>query len=250
MKRDTSILRNTLTLLAAVLVLWQLLYWLVGDVALRSPAQTLEFTLRFVTTSQFAGHLAETARAFGMALVLAVVIGLGVGFVLGGHRFLGEVFEPMLIALYSIPKITLYPILLLAFGLGISSKVAFGTIHGVIPIALFTINAVRNVRAVHLKTGRVMGLGPWDRVTRIIFPSALPEIFAGLRIGFSLALIGTLLGEMFASQRGLGFLLMSAIGLHNVDLIMTLTLLLTLFAGTASVILLAVNQRLRARMSA
>lgn len=250
MNRRPSILRNTLTLLVAIVVLWQLLYWLVGDVALRSPAQTLEFTLRFVATPQFAAHLAETAGAFGMALVLAVVIGLAIGFALGGHRFLGEVFEPMLIALYSIPKITLYPILLLAFGLGISSKVAFGTIHGVIPIALFTINAVRNVRAVHLKTGRVMALGPWDMVTRIIFPSALPEIFAGLRIGFSLTLIGTLLGEMFASQRGLGFLLMSAIGLHNVDLIMTLTVLLTLFAGTASVILLAINQRLRARMSA
>jgi NitT/TauT family transport system permease protein len=157
------------------------------------------------------------------------------------------VFEPMLVALYSIPKITLYPILLLAFGLGMSSKVAFGTIHGVIPIALFTITAVRNVKRVHIKTGRVMGLGPLDMIARIIFPAALPEIFAGLRIGFSLTLIGTLLGEMFASQRGLGFLLMSAIGLHNIELIMTLTLLLTVFAGTASITLLALNQRLYAR---
>jgi NitT/TauT family transport system permease protein len=250
MSGRTSIVRNTLTLLVAALALWQLLYWMVGDVALRSPLQTLEFTLRFVTTAQFAAHLAETASAFGMALVLSVVIGLGIGFSLGAQRFLGDVFEPMLIALYSIPKITLYPILLLAFGLGISSKVAFGAIHGVIPIALFTINAVRNVRAVYLKTGRVMALNPMDMVARIIFPAALPEIFAGLRIGFSLTLIGTLLGEMFASQRGLGFLLMSAIGLHNVDLIMTLTLLLTLFAGAASVVLLAINQRIRARMGA
>lgn len=241
-------LRNTLTLLVAVLVMWQLLYWVVGDVALRSPAQTVEYTWRFIATQQFAAHLAATASAFGVALVLAVVIGLGIGFSLGGHRFLGDVFEPMLIALYSIPKITLYPILLLAFGLGISSKIAFGAIHGIIPIALFTINAVRNVKVVHMKTGRVMGLGRVDMITRIVFPSALPEIFAGLRIGFSLTLIGTLLGEMFASQRGLGFLLMSAIGLHNVDLIMTLTLLLTLFAGTASVILLAINQRLHARI--
>jgi NitT/TauT family transport system permease protein len=248
MKNRTSMLRNTLTLLVAVLVMWQLLYWVVGDVALRSPAQTVAYTWRFIATQQFAAHLAATASAFGMALVLAVVIGLGIGFSLGGHRFLGDVFEPMLIALYSIPKITLYPILLLAFGLGISSKVAFGAIHGIIPIALFTINAVRNVKVVHMKTGRVMGLGPVDMITRIVFPSALPEIFAGLRIGFSLTLIGTLLGEMFASQRGLGFLLMSAIGLHNVDLIMTLTLLLTLFAGTASVILLAINQRLHARI--
>ena len=242
-----QLLRNTLTLILVVLIAWQALYWIVGDVALRSPLQTLSFTAKFTSTPQFAAHLAETSKAFGLALLLAVVIGLTIGFSLGASRFLSDVFEPMLVALYSIPKITLYPILLLAFGLGMSSKVAFGTIHGVIPIALFTITAVRNVRRVYIKTGHVMGLSPIDMIARIIFPAALPEIFAGLRIGFSLTLIGTLLGEMFASQRGLGFLLMSAIGLHNVDLIMTLTLLLTVFAGTASVVLLALNQRLHAR---
>lgn len=242
-----SILRNTLTLVLVVLLAWQALYWIVGEVALRSPMQTLLFAAKFTSTPQFAAHLAETGKAFGLALLLAVVIGLTIGFALGAGRFLSEVFEPMLVALYSIPKITLYPILLLAFGLGMSSKVAFGTIHGVIPIALFTITAVRNIKLVHIKTGRVMRLGPLDMVARIIFPAALPEIFAGLRIGFSLTLIGTLLGEMFASQRGLGFLLMSAIGLHNVELIMTLTLLLTVFAGTASIVLLALNQRLDAR---
>jgi NitT/TauT family transport system permease protein len=106
---------------------------------------------------------------------------------------------------------------------------------------------VRNVKPVYVKTGRVMALGPLDMIARVILPAALPEIFAGLRIGFSLTLIGTLLGEMFASQRGLGFLLMSAIGLHNLDLIMTLTLLLSLFAGAASVALLALNRRLDPR---
>ena len=59
----------------------------------------------------------------------------------------------MLVALYSIPKITLYPILLLAFGLGMPAKIAFGAIHGIIPIALFTLNAVRNIKPVLLKTG-------------------------------------------------------------------------------------------------
>ena len=60
-------------------------------------------------------------------------------------------------------------------------------------------------------------------VRSILFPAALPEIFTGLRVGFALTLIGTLLGEMFAAQRGLGYLLMTAIGLHNVDLIMAVT---------------------------
>ncbi len=230
-----------------MLVGWQCLYWIVGDIALRSPLQTFAFTAMFMSTPQFAAHLTETSEAFGLALLLAVVAGLSIGFALGASRFFADVLEPLLVALYSIPKITLYPILLLAFGLGMASKVAFGAIHGVIPVALFTITAVRNVKPIYIKTGQVMALGPLDMIVRVIFPAALPEIFAGLRIGFSLTLIGTLLGEMFASQRGLGFLLMSAIGLHNIDLIMALTLLLTLFAGAASVVLLAFNRKLDPR---
>jgi NitT/TauT family transport system permease protein len=147
-------------------------------------------------------------------------------------------------AIYSVPKITLYPILLLVFGLGLSAKVAFGAIHGVIPISLFTLNAVRNVKPVLLKSARVMGLSTLETAYKIIIPSALPEIFSGLRIGFSLTLIGTLLGEMFASQRGLGFLLMNAIGLHNVDIIVMLTFLLVGFAGFAGLILLVINQKI------
>jgi NitT/TauT family transport system permease protein len=153
----------------------------------------------------------------------------------------------VLVAFYSIPKITLYPILLLMFGLGISAKVAFGAIHGIIPIALFTINAVRNVRPVLIKAGRAQGLDSAEMVRLILFPAAMPEIFTGIRIGFALTLVGTLLGEMFASQRGLGFLLMNAIGLHNIDLIMAITLLLVVAAATISSVLLYYDHKLHQR---
>ena len=82
----------------------------------------------------------------------------------------------------------------------------------------------------------------------MLLPAAIPEIFTGIRIGFSLTLIGTLLGEMFASQRGLGHLLMQAIGLHNIRMIMAVTLLLVVIAVTVSALLLAVDRRLRRHM--
>jgi NitT/TauT family transport system permease protein len=84
-------------------------------------------------------------------------------------------------------------------------------------------------------------------VVRVLFPAALPEIFTGLRIGFAVTLIGTLLGEMFAAQRGLGYLLMTAIGLHNVNLIMSIALLITIFAAAFSGLLLAIERRIRSR---
>ncbi len=240
-------LRNALVLIAGLLALWELAYLVVGDVAMRSPWQTLGYTARLVRTDFFWLHLVNTLQAFAAALVIAVVLGLLIGFVLGLHRLSAQAMEPMLVALYSIPKITLYPIILLVFGLGMSAKVAFGAIHGIIPVALFTLNAVRSTRPILLKTGRVLKLRPVEMVRSILFPAAVPETFTGLRVGFSLTLIGTVLGEMFAAQHGLGYLLMNAISLYNVDVIMSVTFLLVVFAAAVNGVLLAVDRRLHYR---
>jgi NitT/TauT family transport system permease protein len=240
-------LRNGLLLVAVLVALWQVLYWLVGDVALSSPADTLRYTARLLGRDDFAGHALDTLRAFAIAFVLSVTIGLLAGFWLGFDRFSGDLLEPMLVNVYAIPKLTLYPILLLVFGLGASAKVAFGVIHGVIPIVLFTVSAVRNTRPILFKTAAVLRLSRSQLVRWVLFPAALPEIFTGLRVGFSLTLIGCLLAEMFASQRGLGYLLMTGIGLHNVPQVMAVTLLIVVFAAAVSVLLLAIDRRLRRR---
>jgi NitT/TauT family transport system permease protein len=239
--------RGSLMLIGGLLALWQALYVAIGDIALRSPVQSLALLADLVTRPSFWPHAAETAQAFAVAMGIAAGAGLLVGFLLGLSRFAAAVFEPVLVALYSIPKVTLYPIVLLAFGLGMPAKIAFGAIHGFVPIALFAINGVRNVRPVFLKAARVHGLTAPQLVRRVLLPAALPEIFSGLRIGFSLTLIGTVLGEMFASQRGLGSLLMQAIGLHNVDVIMAVTLLMVGFAAAVSSLLLAVDRKIRRR---
>ena len=235
---------NTVILIVGLFLFWELAYLVVGDVALRSPWQTIQSLGKLMQTDLFWLHFADTLKAFGVALVIAVALGLLIGFGLGLHRLSGDAMEPMLVALYSIPKITLYPIILLAFGIGISAKIAFGAIHGVIPVALFTLSAVRTIKPILIKTGTVMKLGPTAMVREILFPAAVPEIFTGIRVGFSLTLIGTVLGEMFAAQRGLGYLLMNAISLYNIDLIMSITFLLILLAAGVNMFLLAIDRRL------
>jgi len=240
-------LRNGLTLIVGLLLLWQLLYLWTGDVALASPMATFRYTAKLFAEDAFDAQVDETLRAFAIAYALSVVIGLAVGFWLGFDRLSADALEPMIVSVYAVPKLTLYPILLLAFGLSLSAKVAFGVIHGVIPIILFTLSAVHNTKPILLKTGRVMKLSRWQTVRWILFPAAIPEIFTGLRVGFALTLIGSLLAEMFASQRGLGYLLMNAIGLHNVELIMSVTLVIVVFAASVSVILLHIDRKLHRR---
>ena len=239
---------DALVFAALVLGLWQLAHLWGGDVAMTTPLGTLAFTARTLASAEFWPHAQATMLAFAIALLIAACSGILIGAVLGFHRLSGEVAEPILVAIYSIPKVTLYPIILLFFGIGISAEVAFGALHGIVPMILFTMNAVRNIKPVYIKTARVMRVAGWAMLRTVLLPATMPEVFTGLRVGFSLTLIGTLLSEMFGSKRGIGFLLMNAIGLHDMDVIMSLTFLLVAFAGSVNVVLLAIDHRLHRRV--
>jgi len=237
-------LRDPILVAISLVVLWQVLHHIAGDSAVTAPAPTLSHLWEMVGQARFLPHLRETGLAFLQALAIACGGGVLIGVVLGGHRLTGDVAEPILVGLYSIPKITLYPGILLLFGLGLLAQGAFGALPGVIPGVVFTMNAVRNVNRTYLRTGRAMRLSPTQTAWHILVPATLPEIFSGLRIGFSLTLLGTMLGELFASQRGLGFLLMTAIELNDVLTLLSIAVLISVFAVSANSILLAIDRRL------
>jgi NitT/TauT family transport system permease protein len=230
--------------IGASLVLWQAVYAYAGEAAISSPAATLRYLADLLGTSRFWESFAATMTAFVTAMAISAVLGILLGLGLGLWRFAGEVGEPVIAALYSIPKVTLYPLVLLIFGLGISAKVAFGVIHGVIPIILFTLGAVKTIDPVMLRTARALRLTPAQTVWTVLAPAAMPEMATGLRVGFSLTLLGVLIGEMFASQRGLGFLIINGINLHNVRMTTAVILVVVVFAIVANGLLLWLDHRL------
>jgi NitT/TauT family transport system permease protein len=188
--------------------------------------------------------------SFAYALILAYGIGLSIGVWLGAHHLAGAVGEPILVAIYSMPKITLYPVVLLIFGLGISGKVAFGALHGILPVALLSMNAIRNVPPVYLKSARSMNLSRWQVIATVLFPATLPEVVSGLRIGFTTTLLGVVLAEMFASKRGLGFLLINAISTVQPEEMLSVAIVLFTFAALANTLLLWSEHRLYLRAPA
>ena len=100
-------------------------------------------------------------------------------------------------------------------------------------------------KMVHVKSARALRLGPTDTALHVLLPATLPEVFSGFRVGFALTLLGTLIGEMFASQRGIGYMLVHAMQNNEPEIIVALALLLVAFATIASAMLLAVDRRLR-----
>jgi NitT/TauT family transport system permease protein len=123
------------------------------------------------------------------------------------------------------------------------SKIAFGVLHGVIPITIFTLNAIRKIRPIYLKLARTFHLSRIQTIGTVVIPATLPEIISGLRVGFSLTLLGVLVGEMFASKRGLGHLIMNSIGLGDVVTTMAVAIFLFVLAGLGNAALLYLDRR-------
>jgi NitT/TauT family transport system permease protein len=236
---------DPILLMVALLAVWQGLNLIAGPEVIASPGVTIVQAVALVQQSSFWRDAAATGLAFALASVISIAGGLMLGLWLGIYRFAGDVADPILGSLYSIPKITLYPLILLVFGLGMSAKVAFGVIHGILPIAIFSMNAVRGVAPIHLKTARMMRISKLSTAMTIFAPAALPEIVAGIRVGIALTLLGTLIGELFAATTGIGFALIRATDVHDVANILALTLLVFLFAALINGLLHYGERRMR-----
>jgi len=234
---------------AVLLILWHALFLVFGPRVLTPPWATVVNAWNLLRAPEDWPHMAESIRAFVIALLIAFGVGTAGGILIGASRAGTEIFEPLLVNANSVPKVALYPVILLIFGLGIWSKVIFGALHGVIPVLISSIGAVRNVNPLYVRSGQTMHLTRSQMLRRIWVPACVPEILSGLRLGFSLTLLGTIFGEFFASQKGFGFLLMNAIDLRDIPTIMALTLILVVFALLANSILLAIDRRLHRRQT-
>jgi NitT/TauT family transport system permease protein len=239
---------DTAIILIIMLLAWQALHQLVGATALPGPVPTLAYLARFVPSERFAENAWATLLCFFYALLLSYGIGLAIGVWMGIHRLSGAVGEPILISLYTLPKVTLYPVVLLIFGLSLSGRVTFGAMHGVLPVALLTMSAIRNIPPVYLKSARTLHLSGWQTILTMLFPAALPEIVGGLRIGFTLTLLGVLLAEMFAAKQGLGSLIINAMQLMQAEEMLTVAVVLFAFAALANALLLWIEHRLHRRV--
>ncbi len=144
-----------------MLAAWQGLHQIAGSTALPAPMPTLSYLVRNIATDTLCRPTRRRRLlAFVLALLLSYALGLAIGVWMGAHRLSGAVGEPILVSLYTLPKIVLYPVVLLIFGLGISGKVAFGALHGMLPVALLTMGAIRAIPQVYLRTARTLQLSP------------------------------------------------------------------------------------------
>jgi len=188
-----------------ILAAWELIcrLGLVNPIIMAPPS---DIVLAMLTSwRDFLGAFQVTILEIIVSACLAWAIGIGFGLVFGLSPLGYGVFSPLLTGLFSVPLITLYPMFMVWFGIGPGSKIAFAVLTGSIPIALNTMDGVRQIERSYIALSRSFGASPMQAYLRIYFPLSLPSILSGLRIGTSLVVIGVVVCEMLASVDGLGF---------------------------------------------
>lgn len=152
-------------------------------------------------------HLSITAQQVGVAFLIAVVVGVGGGTLLGMNQFVAEAVEPILYYFSSIPKIVLYPLFLVALGIGLESKIAMGFLSALFPIAVNSIVGSLSVREDLIRVAKVNGATRYQVFKHVYLPSMVTHIVNGLRLGIGVSIISVVLAELFASQAGMGNLI-------------------------------------------
>ena len=170
--------------------------------------------------------LIELIIAFVMSVVFGMLIGVLIGLTSLGRRSI----YPIVLLLYGIPQAILLPLFVLIFGIGPAVKIAFGFSHGIFPVIVNTIAGMRNVSPLLMNSFAAMGATRMQQVRHVIFPHMVTTVFAGLRLAMTLTLLGVVLAEIFVSQGGIGFYTLAYSESFNPAALMALVLTLALMA--------------------
>lgn len=143
----------------------------------------------------------ETLLGFLVGSVIGVVLGV----VLAANRFIGAVFEPLMVLLNSLPRVTLVPLFILWFGFSLLSKMVSAIVLVLFVVFFATYAGIKDVDPLLVANARVLGAKPLDVVRHVLMPSALTWIFASLRSAVGFALIGAVVAEYFGASSGVGY---------------------------------------------
>jgi NitT/TauT family transport system permease protein len=157
-------------------------------------------------------QLAITTLAAALGLVIAVVFGLAAGAAITASRLIDRMLTPWLVIAHAVPKVVIAPLFLVWFGFGLQSEMFFVVAFTFFPVIVNTVTGLKSADPEQILMVRAMGATPSQILRKIQFPSALASICAGIKLAVTLAPVGAVIGEFVASNKGLGHLLIRAVG--------------------------------------
>jgi NitT/TauT family transport system permease protein len=215
--RSRRVLVARLLVVAVFLAIWQAVVaigW-VDAFWISSPLLVVEELWSELASGAWFGDVAITVFEALIAFVISSALGIVAGLLLARSPFWDDVLAPLVLALNSLPRIALAPLIILWFGIGITAKVVTAFTLVFFILLVNTLGGAKNVDNDILTIARLMGASRRDILWKVTLPSALPWIFAGLNLGLTYALLGVIVAEILSSNRGLGFVIASSAATFN-----------------------------------
>ncbi len=194
-------------LLLALVALWEFYARVFADPVMIAPPSHVFVALgpRIFFDPRIVSAIGITLYELSVAFGLSVVVGIAIGVAIGLTDFGRRSMMPIVLLIYAIPQVILLPLFILIFGIGPTSKIAFGFSHGVLPIIVNTVAGMQGVNQLFLRSAQSMGAGQAQTIRYILFPHMVTAVFAGLRLSMTMTMLGVLLAELFVSISGIGY---------------------------------------------
>jgi NitT/TauT family transport system permease protein len=208
------------------------------------PSLVVQSIVTMTGTGELWQHLGATLSRVLVGFTIGALGGIAFGLVMGGSRWVRAVLNPMMWSIYPIPKIAIFPLILLVFGLGEASKWVTVAIAVFFLVLFPTMAGVMGIPRIYIDAGHNLGARGLAFYARIAFPGALPLIFTGLRVGLGVALIIIVGVEFVGASSGIGYLVWNSWQLFNINRMFAGLLILAALGHLSSVALDALQQRL------
>ena len=219
--------RHENMLLGLIAVVAFMLFWefsvvwgWVNPLFTSSPTRIIKAGAAMVRDGSIWNDLAVSGLVFALGYGLAVVVGVPLGILMGWYRRFNALLEPFVNALYATPRIALMPLIIIWFGVDMTSKVAIIFLSTVFPILVNTMTGVRTIDRDFIKVARSFGATDGQLFSTVALPSSVPNLLTGLRLGLGHALIGIVVGEMYGASAGIGYMMQTAGATFQTDRVM------------------------------
>lgn len=209
MRDDRITIRTTqIVILVAVLALWELVGRLAPNLWTSSPTKIAAAFWQSLLRLEILYHTGVTLGESLAGLFAGAVIGIALGLMLGVSRIIGAALEPFIVALNSLPRVALAPLIIMFVGIGFASKFLLSFSLVVVPMMINTYEGIRATEPILVNVLRVMRASRLQIFLKVLLPNCIPWIFSGLRVGISFAIVG----ELISSRAGIGYMIDTAAG--------------------------------------
>jgi len=180
---------------------------LINPMFMSAPSLIGKAAVQLFASGEIWNDLRVSGIEFGWGYVLSVIVGVPFGIACGWYKKMAYIFDPFINAMNATPRVALLPLVIIWLGIGILSKVGIIFLGAVFPILINARDGVKTTPYNLLTAARSFGASEWQIFRSVVLPSNVPFIITGLRLGVGRALIGVMVGELYAATAGIGFMI-------------------------------------------